>query len=160
MKKLTKIFALALCLVTVIGIFAGCSQNKSKEPITSEAFLTHAKGKGFKEVQMSDQIKELAGSQDIVIVEAPEEAFRVTYFKIENKETAEGMYNSNKTRYEALDDKTNASTIDEGSNYGKYTIITDKDYIVASYIADTFVFIHTDKTNQEGVDTFLKDINY
>ncbi len=151
MKRVMKFIFIFLILLSITG----CAPKKNK--LDPEAFKTAMKEEGF---NVKDASSEMIYDYIVQIYLAAGTNYNIEYYNIRNNDFAAGFYKNNVEAIEKLNYDDEKATIDEDSNYAKYTIILDNKYKVVSRVDNTVIFINAPSRYKEDIDIILNKIGY
>lgn len=149
-----KILNILIALVAVVSV-TGCGK---KENLTVDTFTTKMEEKGY--FMSHDAVQELTGVTSSVSALAPDMMYSIEFYEASDDNGAKTIYDEVKGKLSANKQSSDVETLEEKSNYNKFTLTTADSYKVASRIGNTVIYINAIVDKKDEIVSLLTEINY
>ena len=156
MKKVLKLLvSISLSLILVLTL-TGCK----KTALSPDDFKKKMESKEFEVIDTMDQMPEESIVTQSYLALAPKSVYKIEYYKFSSEENAKNFYSTNKKIFEASAGSVSGEAEVNLKNHSKYSLTSNKRFMVVSRIDDTAVYIDADKEYKDTIKKILKDIGY
>lgn len=161
MKKSTlfsRTAVLLLLMAFITAMFTGCQT--SKTAITADDFKSLATEKGLQYSDATAQFSDYGFIDEVTIAHPEDISYQIEFYVFSDTSNAQSFFAENKGNFEAVKGSSYSENSASGQNYSSYKLNTADKYMFVEYVANTAVFVNTDKENKSAIDEFIKAIKY
>lgn len=143
-----------LMLSLMLLILTGCD----KKSVTTDEFKTLASENGLTCVDAIEQFASYDFIKEATIAVPSDSSYQIEFYVLSDSSYAKSFFETNKTNF--VKGETDIDSLKEGGNYSRYSLNSSGKYMFVEYINNTVIYVNTDESNQEAIDTFIKDLKY
>lgn len=153
MKKLSVYLLMIMCL-----FMTGCGEDKVKVSVTLDDFNTVLTNKGF---TVNDNMNAYSGVDYIIdSKKAILDDIEIEMVKYSNSDYAGKVLDSQIDSFNLLKSTGAQEKKDKGSNYYRYSLVSNGRYMISTRVDDTLVFCKTLLENKEIVEEIYNELGY
>ena len=153
MKRIISLLFVIVCMLSL------CACSFSKDPISSEDFISYFEGKGYQVEDITSQFDSEMVDSDVIVMNT-ENDYQIEFYDLTSDVYAKNLFANNKNDINAEIQGNTLTNSAEIGNASKYSKNNDSVYGIISRIADTVIYSDGSVDNIEIVKTELKDLGY
>lgn len=154
MKRQNIILGL-LCAV-VLFIMSGCGKKNS---ITASEFKNMSENIGYTVYDVTNQYSQYDYFDSATIAKSSSE-YQVEFYVLTDDSSANGMFNTNKTKFENYKEGSSLSSSASVSNYSTYSLTSGGYYMYLSRIDNTLLYLRVEDEYKNQVKNFVDKLGY
>jgi len=154
------VFLILAIILGTIGFLVFRFLNKEKDSITANEFKKAFEEKDFIVVDVAEQFAEFSHIKKVYLAIEKDNNYQIEFYQISDEESAIEFYNNNKSIFESYKGNTSTETNLAISNYAKYTLSANGQYMVVSRIDNTVIYVDVDSSYKDEVQDLLENIGY
>ena len=161
MKKSTKILigVLVFVVIAAIATFVVFTQISKKEPIDILKFEEATLKSGYTFGVDGEIEKTNPAFKNTGFAIDEEDGFQIEFYVMANSNDARQLFQRMKTDLETLN-STSYSKTESRANYAKYSATTEKQFLYATRIDNTVLYVNEEVENKDEVKKFIEKIGY
>ena len=153
MKKVYKMFAVAMMIIMSIGLTA-CS---NRTPVSVSDFNEIMEEKGFEIVDATGQV---APESITAISIAVNEDYQIELYEMVSDATATAIFAENKNIFEEYAEGSSLTLSKSIMNYSYYSVTNAGTYYALSKIGNTMIYVVADVEYKDEISEILKELGY
>lgn len=159
MKKLkvcSRITPAFVIMSILMMLFTGCS----KEPVTTDAFKALSSEKGLVINDVGEQFSDFDYIKEAAIAAPSDLSYQIEFYVLSDSSYAQSFFENNKAKFEMSKIDGFLENSGSGNNYVSYSLTSGEKYMFIERIENTVIYVNTNKTNKEVIDSFIKELKY
>ena len=139
----------------MLFLLTGCG---SKTVISTETFKSTAESHGYKVTDVSAQYAQYEYVKEATV--AQQEGFQIEFYKLDDENNAQNMFNANKTTFEGFKGSASTEASANMGNYSSYTLNSSGYYMHLCRVDNTLLYVRVDQKYKDTVKKIIDELGY